>query len=55
MELRSNQAPPQPVPNNLQASPPTSTNAKLNPALLDLMGNVKEKKVSKSKKMRMSD
>jgi hypothetical protein len=55
MELRSNQAPPQPVPHNLQASPPTSTKAQLGSVLLELLGNVKEKKVTKSNKMRISD
>jgi hypothetical protein len=56
MKLRSNEAPPQPVPKNLQASPPTSaTKVKLNPALLELMGNVKEKKIDKSGKTRISD
>jgi hypothetical protein len=55
MELRSNQAPPQPVPQNLQARPPTSTKAKLSPALLDLMGKLKNEEDDKSGKMRIKD
>ena len=44
--FRSNKTKPQPVPQILKATPPTSPiKARLDPALLDLMGNVKEKKV----------
>jgi hypothetical protein len=56
MELSSNKVEPQPVPKNFQASPKTSaTKAILDPGLVELMGNVKEKKIDKSGKMRISD
>ncbi len=56
MNLKSNKTSLQPVPQKSESSPPTSPpNANLDPILLDLIGNVKEKKVSKSNPMRISD
>jgi hypothetical protein len=56
MNLIPDKTSPQPVPQKWEASPPTShPNANLDPILLDLIGNVKEKNVSKSNPMRLSD
>ena len=55
MKFRSNKIKPLPAPQNLEASQPMATKAKLNPVFLDLMGNVIEKKADKSNNMKMSD
>jgi hypothetical protein len=56
MKFRSNKTSPQPVRQNFQATPPTpptsANKAKLDPVFLDLIGNIKEKKVNK---MRISN
>jgi hypothetical protein len=56
MKSISNKTSPQTLPQKLDAISLTSPpNAKLDPVLLDLMGNVKEKKDSKSNPMKISD
>jgi hypothetical protein len=56
MNLRSIRIKPQPVPQNLEVSPPcTAIKAKSDPPLFNPIGSVKEKKVDKSDKMRISN
>jgi hypothetical protein len=55
MNLKPNKTTPLPFPQNLEAAQPLATKVKLNPELLDLVGNIKEKKVEKPDKMKMSD
>jgi hypothetical protein len=56
MKTRSNKTKPLPAPQNLEASPLYSAaKAKLDPVLVDLMGNVEEKKVHKCIKIGISD
>ena len=54
MNFRSNKTKPQPFPKNLETAQP-ATKVKLEPVLLELIGNVTEKKVDKSNKMKISD
>jgi hypothetical protein len=55
MNIKSNKTLPQPVPQNLEGPQPLPTKAKLDPVLLDLIGNIKEKKIDWSDKMAVSD
>jgi hypothetical protein len=55
MNFTSNKIKPQHVQQNFEPTGPLATKAKLDPAFLDLMGNIKEKKIDKSGKMRMAD
>jgi hypothetical protein len=55
MNIGSKKIKPQPVSQNCEPSGPLPKKAILNPMLFDLMGNVKEKKVEKSGKMRIAD
>jgi hypothetical protein len=55
MNSKSNKTTPHPFPRNLETAQPLATKVKLDPVLIDLIANLKEKKVSKSKTMRISD
>jgi hypothetical protein len=55
MNFRKNKTTPHPFPENVEIAQPLATKVKLDPVLLDLIANLKEKKVSKSKTMRLSD
>ena len=56
MNFGSNKTTPQLFPQNSVAKPPTpAPTVKLDPMLLELLRNVKEKKVGKSHSMKISD
>jgi hypothetical protein len=55
MNVKFNKTTPISVPQNSEPSQPLAPNARLDPVLLDLIGNVKEKKNEKSDKMSLSD
>ena len=55
MKFKSNKTKPQPFPQNLEAAQTLTTKNTLDPVLVNLIGNLKEKKYDKSKKMTMSD
>jgi hypothetical protein len=55
MKFRTNKTTPIPVSRDLSGNQPLGTKVKLDPVLLDLVGNVKEKKFDGSNRMTISD